>query len=86
MLPREFKGANVIMGGKQAQYKPLPAHRTNDGTLITCWKLTFADKIKILLTGDIWVLVKTFSRPLQPMILLAEFESKIMTKKKDLDK
>lgn len=56
----------------QPEYNTLPSHRQPDGTVTTRWKLTFSERLKILLTGDLWLQLLTFNHPLQPVKLSVE--------------
>jgi hypothetical protein len=69
MKPIEFKEANFTFAINQPQYRPLPTWRGDDGTVISCWKLTRKERLKLLFTGRIWLRVLTFNQPLQPQRL-----------------
>lgn len=62
--PRE-----IIYAKDQPQYKPLPAFRWKDGTVVTKWHLSFKERIKLLFSGHIYLTLKTFNQPLQPVRL-----------------
>lgn len=67
-----FKGHNVVYAKNQPQYKPLPAYKCeNDpnGQIVCCWKLSFMERIKLLLTGRLWHSIFTFHASLQPQYL-----------------
>jgi len=57
MSPHDFKEKNVVYAKDQPEYLPLPAHVCDgsQGEIITCWKMTFFEKIRVLFTGKIWV-------------------------------
>ena len=42
MQPLNFDGANVVFGGKQPEYIPLPAEYRGgkSGEILTCWELS----------------------------------------------
>ena len=65
-----FKECNITYAKNQPEYLPLPAHKTKDGTVISCWGLSFFERLKVALTGKIYLKVLTFNRPLQPLKLL----------------
>lgn len=69
MKPIEFKEHNVVFGKDQPEYMPLPALKFEDGTVITCWKLSWKEAIRVLFTRKIWLSVLTFNNPLQPTLL-----------------
>lgn len=66
MKPIGFPEQNCVYGKDQPDYLPLPAHRTAEGEVISCWKLSARERIKILFTGKLWWSVLTFNHPLQP--------------------
>lgn len=69
MKPIKFKEANFTFAVNQPQYQPLPAWRGDDGTVISCWQLSRRERLKLLVTGKIWLRVLTFNKPLQPQRL-----------------
>lgn len=56
----------------QPEYQPLPAHRSPDGTVLTRWKLSFRERLSVLLRGDLYLFVSTYNQPLQPLMLQVE--------------
>lgn len=66
MIPIEFKQQNVVFAKDQPEYLPLPAFKKDDGQVTSCWKLTIAERLKVLVKGTIWFTVHTFNKPLQP--------------------
>lgn len=68
MKPIEFKHQNVVFAKDQPEYQPLPALRldTPEGQVISCWKLTFRERLTILFTGKLWVSLMSFNKPLTP--------------------
>lgn len=67
MSPIKFKECNCIYAKDQPEYLPLPVLKTEDGQVTSCWKLSFIEKLKVLLTGKIFVTQLTFNQPLQPL-------------------
>ena len=67
MEPIKFSQCNAIFAKNQPEYKPLCCFLADDGTLVSCWKLTFFERIKILLTGKFYLTILTFNQPLQPL-------------------
>jgi len=63
-----FKGSNVVYGAGQEEYLPLPAHKTAEGIVTSCFKLNLWERLKTLITGRIWFSVMTFNGPLQPQL------------------
>lgn len=71
MKPINFKEANRDVEGSSMihEVEPMPAY--SDGNLnISCWKTTFAERLKILITGKIWLGVKSENLP--PTFIIAE--------------
>lgn len=68
MNPVEFKEQNVVYGTEEPEYLPLPALKfpSPKGEVISCWRLTFLERIKILFTGRIWQSLYSFNQPLTP--------------------
>jgi hypothetical protein len=67
--PVAFPEVNTILGKDQPEYQPLPAHRSPEGIIVTCWRMTWWERIKALWTGQVWARQLTFGDPLQPQIL-----------------
>lgn len=69
MTPIDFPQSNMVLGKGQDQYLDLPAHFDIDETVVTsCWKLTWAERLKLLWTGKLWFQQLTFGAPLQPQL------------------
>lgn len=66
-----FKHCNIEYAKDQPQYKTLNALKieSENGEVITCWKLSFREKLIILFTGKIWLSLLTFNKPLSPIFL-----------------
>jgi hypothetical protein len=71
MTPIAFDGSNAVMGAGQSEYRLLPAHRATDheGTVTTCWGLSWRQRFRVLFLGRIWMQQLTFQEPLQPILL-----------------
>ncbi len=71
MEPVEFEHQNIVIAKDQPQYKPLPALKITgpDGAMVSCWKMSFIERIKTLFTGRIWVCVMTFNKPYPPTLI-----------------
>ena len=68
MLPVEFPEQTTLFARNQPEYLPLPAYA--DGTeVISCWAMTFKERLRVLFSGAIWVRQLTFGRKLQPQKL-----------------
>lgn len=67
MKPIEFNEQNVVYAKDQPEYTPLPGFKNEAGDLVTCWELT-EDEIRFIIeTKQLWIAVKTFNQPLQPI-------------------
>lgn len=72
MKPIDFPASNVVIAKDQEQYLSLPAHRDEESEacpVVSCWQLTFGERIRILLTGRMWVSTLTFKHSVQPTSL-----------------
>jgi hypothetical protein len=69
MKPIEFDEVNVVFAKDQDEYTPLPAYCSQDGEVVTCFKLSEEEKEKVAKTGILWLSVLTFNHPLQPIML-----------------
>jgi hypothetical protein len=60
---------NTMYAEHQAQYKRLPAlvAMAQPGRATTRWQLTWRERWKVLLTGELWIQGLTFCRPLMPL-------------------
>jgi hypothetical protein len=59
----------ITFAKDQPQYRPLPAYRSEDGYVVTRWSLTWRERLNILFSGNLWLSVLTYNRPLQPVKL-----------------
>lgn len=55
MKPIKFKEANVTFAEHQPQYLSLPAHKSKDGQVISCWQPTIFESLKLLFGGKIYL-------------------------------
>jgi len=72
MNPVSFKEQNSTHGETQPQYVALPTHSVvgdPEGRVISCWNLSFKERMILLFTGKIWVSLLTFKHPIQPQLL-----------------
>lgn len=68
MKPMGFKEQNCVYAKDQPQYLPLPAHRSREGVVVSCWALSLRERLKVLCTGRLWWTVMTFNESLQPQL------------------
>lgn len=80
MDPISFPEQNSNYAENQPEYLLLPAHKTEDGRVITCWRFTFWERIRLLWSGIMWFHVLTFGRPLQPQAPALEYPFNKVTK------
>lgn len=68
MKPVKFKHQNVVFAEDQPEYTPLPALKIDspNGEVVSCWRLSFLERIKVLFTGRVWLSLMTFGKPLTP--------------------
>jgi len=71
MKPVEFKHQNIVFAKDQPEYQPLPALRIDSptGEVVSCWKLSFKERIKVLVFGRVWMSLMSFNKPLTPSYL-----------------
>ena len=68
MKPIEFDGFNCTYAKDQPEYLPLPVLKTAEGKVISCWALTWRERLRVLFMGRIWYSVLTFNSSLQPQL------------------
>lgn len=69
MKPTTFPQQNTEIAKTQDEYQTLPAFVDSvSGMVVSCWRLTLWERIKLLFTGRIWWHVWTFNQPLQPQL------------------
>jgi hypothetical protein len=68
MKPVEFEHQNIVFAKDQPEYQPLPALRIDSpqGEVISCWKMSFKERIKVLFFGRVWISLMSFNKPLTP--------------------
>lgn len=69
MDPVDFPQRNVTMAKDQPRYRPLPAHRTPAGEVISCWRPTPEELADLNAGKPLWLRCYTFNHPLQPVLL-----------------
>lgn len=67
----KFKHQNVVFAENQPEYQSLPALRIDspEGIVISCWKLSLKERIKIVFTGRVWLSIMSFNEPLSPSFM-----------------
>lgn len=71
MKPTTFKHQNIVFAKDQPEYQPLPALKldTPEGEVISCWKMNWKERIKVVITGRVWLSLLSFNKPLTPSII-----------------
>lgn len=70
----KFKGQEVVYAKDQPQYIPLPALCLDDESraVLSRWRLSIRERLRVLWHGGIYLHVLTFGHPLQPIKLATE--------------
>lgn len=69
---KEFEGQTALIAENQPEYIPMPAHISPEGVVTCCWHLTWRERFRLLLTGEIWHQILTFRTDLQQQKLSTE--------------
>jgi hypothetical protein len=65
MTPIEFPEQTIVWAKNQPPYLPLPAY-TDDTQTISCWSLTWGERLAVLFKGRLWLRQMNFGAALQP--------------------
>ena len=76
----KFEGCNVEIAKNQPEYKPLWAFQDGQVT-VTCYRLSFWERVKVLFTGKLWLGQMNFGKALQPQLPTVNMED-LLTKTK----
>jgi len=70
MKPVRFPESNATLAEDQPEYLDLPIHRskTHEGTVTSCWFLSWKERFKLLVTGRLWLSAWTFHDLPQPLL------------------
>jgi len=70
VLPSQVKTRDleITFAENQPEYRPLIAIRISDGTVISRWRLTWTERLRILFSGNLFLQQLTFNSPLQPQL------------------
>ncbi len=72
----------TVFAKHQPQYNPLPAVMV-DGRVISRWKLTWRERFKLLVTGNLWLTLLTFGQPLQPILIEIDSPKRYLEEEKE---
>lgn len=71
VIPNE-NHKEIIIAEHQDEYGNLPSIRLADGSILTRWKLSDEEKAVVVETGDVYLIMQTFGKPVTPVQLIAE--------------
>ncbi len=60
--------AEITYAKDQPRFLPLPAIKCIDGMVISRWKLSWKERLRIFLTGDLWLQQLAYNDPLQAQL------------------
>lgn len=88
MKPIEFPEQNVVYAKDQPEYTPLPAFKSDDpmGQVVSCWQLSFTERLRVLFTGKLWVSLATFNKPLTPSFFTTKKSDVLTTRGENIEK
>jgi len=64
---KPIDGGPVVYAADQPEYLPLPVWRRESGEVVSRWRLTWRERLAVLLGRDIYLGVFTYGQPLQPL-------------------
>lgn len=76
MQPIRFPESNIVFGEGQEEYQPLPAFVDPEDPrreVISCWRLGWRERLRLLVTGRVWLRQLTFRSPLQPQVAQVDY-------------
>lgn len=68
-----------VIGADQPEYQPLPAivHETFEQTILSGWRLSWRERLRVLVVGRVYVQLLTFGDPVQPQIVSTELPEQL---------
>ena len=72
MIPIKFPEHTMIWAENQPEYLPLPAF-VNGRETISCWQLTWRERLLFLIGRPLWLRQSNYGRPLQPQLPTIEY-------------
>lgn len=82
MEPIQFKECNVIYGKDQHEYRNLPALKLEEhGTVVTCWRISWKERLRLLITGKMWIGIMTYNEPLMPLMASTKMSDIVVLEK-----
>lgn len=73
----KFDQSNAVYAANQPEYLPLPAHVAMNGYTTICFELTDEDLERIKETKRVYLSVRTFKLPLQPLKMATDIDDVI---------
>lgn len=70
MIPIDFPEKTADIAKDQPEYLTLPAwiEPNFPGRVVSCWSLSWKERIRVLFTGRLWLSQLTFGENLQPQL------------------
>ena len=62
----------LITASGQSDVRDLPAARTPDGSVVSCWRFSDEDRANVARGGDLYVFLRANDHPIHPMSLVVE--------------
>ena len=53
------------------EYRTLPAVRVGEDTIVTRWRMSWRERLRVLATGNIYLWIMHYGKPIQPVLLEA---------------
>jgi len=68
MRPVHFPEATTVAAKDQPEYLPLPCYVDPGprGEVVSCWRLSWHERLQVLLTGHVWLTLWSFHEPITP--------------------
>ena len=63
----EFEESNIVIAKDQDEFKTLWAYMDDEVT-VSCYKLSWKERFKILFSGELWLGQANFGNPIQPQL------------------
>ena len=63
----KFEESNIVIAKDQNEFKALWAYMDNEVT-VSCYELSWKERLKILFSGKLWLGQANFGQPLQPQL------------------
>lgn len=68
----KHKEINLIAEADDIKGLPCLRFADREGTVLTAWKLTWRERLALILTGVVWIAQRTYWEEFQPVAILAE--------------